>query len=233
MQEARYRIAVTVLAAAFTVAGVAGCSDQESDDQGQPQDQGTRAAPDKSQGSDRSRPNTDEVDVAPNLPGATVVLTDPKTGVRMTVPADWHTTDQSLTPRLGGTAGSLAAGTSPLRPGPKEACSNSPDQPQVEIGPTDALVHVDVRASEDPSLAGERPEHFQLLEQTRPVEPDRPASGQVFPWNCLNRVGIVGVWTFFGDGGRVLYVTAVVGKDAADRTRSETLGVLESLNTRG
>ncbi len=63
-----------------------------------------------------------------------------------------------------------------------------------------------------------------------PGEPRRARTG-VFPsWDCLNEVGVSDLReTSFADGGRVLSVTAIIGKAATRRTRSETLAVLNSL----
>jgi hypothetical protein len=45
-------------------------------------------------------------------------------------------------------------------------------------------------------------------------------------------VGVGGLWTFFGEGNRVFYVTAIVGKAATPETHSTTLAVLNSLKFR-
>ena len=235
MPDVRRQLAILTLAA-VAVAGCGGAV-EGSGDETQPEGQGVAASQRNTATGDR-RPNTDELKVEARLPAEAVVHSDPKDGVKMTVPAQWNTTRRSLTPMLGngtggGRAGSVAAGTVRLRPDRGMACSDSPAQPQVEIGPTDALVHVGVQPNQNSAGGDGRPRPFRLLEQVRPVEPERPRSGQVFPWNCLDRVGISGIYTFFGADRRVFYVTAVVGEEAPDSTRSEVLGVLESLELRG
>jgi hypothetical protein len=66
------------------------------------------------------------------------------------------------------------------------------------------------------------------MKQLRPTD-GRPPGTQVFPYTCLNRIGIVGTWNQFGDQGRALSVMAVVGEATSSTTRSHTLGVLNSL----
>lgn len=177
------------------------------------------------------RPNTNELDLDPRLPDKTTTYFDPEHRLRVRYPANWERARQTLTPRLKHDGG-IAVGTVSFPPQSGQACSARPDLPQVEVGANDALVHMQIQPIKGAVAQKESP-RFQLLEQVRPVEPDRPASGQVFPWGCLNRVGIAGVRTFFGFEGGVAYVTAVVGEDAPDSTRREALGVLESLRFEG
>lgn len=178
---------------------------------------------------DRGRRNTRKLDLKPWLPARTTTYKDRVHRVSITFPANWHRATESLTPRLKKPGGILAVGTSPLRPAPGQACSREPNLPQVAVGPEEALVHLEVQPDEPASPSAIRPPRFRLLEQVRPVEPDRPAAGQVFPWGCLDRVGIAGLWTFFGADGRVFYVTAVAGEDTSERLRRTMLGVLDGL----
>lgn len=177
-------------------AGLAACDSSDGGRPGghQPQTESAAASKENRRLGD-SRPNTEELDLDGRLPNETVSYLDRKDRVRIELPADWYVARRNLTPRVAEPVGSLAAGTSPLRPDPNAACPGAPDQPQIEVGPRDALFHVRIEPDEGPAGAGKRPSHFRLLKQVRPADPDRPASGVVFPWSCLNRVGVVGVWT--------------------------------------
>jgi hypothetical protein len=151
--------------------------------------------------------------------------------VRVKLPADWHRGSDRATHRVSLMADILlAVGTSSIRPRPGAACSDAPDEPRVDVGPTDALIVVeeDVRARAD--LARKRP-RFRLLKQVAPPGQPRRARTAVFPsWHCRSGLGISGLHeTSFADGGRVFSVTAVIGKAATGKTRSETLAVLNSL----
>ncbi len=142
-------------------------------------------------------------------------------------PPSWGYGRDDLTPRLARPGTILAVGNFPLRRNAR-ACSGDPGQPDIQIGRKDALVIVqedrEARAESGPA----RPSTFRLMKQLRPTD-GRPPGTQVFPYTCLNRVGIVGTWYPFGDQGRALSVTAVVGESASPATRSHTLGVLNSL----
>lgn len=219
---------MVVLCIAAAAAGISGCGDSEASTVAQERsDQGDAADRQKP-----SRPNTVKLNLDGHLPADAVTYTDTKQQVELTFPADWHRAKESLTPRRGGPGGSVAVGSTPLHPGPDKACSRAYDLPQVELGPTAALVHIDIRPGEDPSAAPKWPRRFHLLKQVRPVDPERPGAGQVFPWTCLNRVGVAGLWGYFRADGRVFYVTAVAGKATSKKTRSEVLGVLYSVEFR-
>jgi hypothetical protein len=169
--------------------------------------------------------------VEPRMPADARTYRDRRDRLRVKLPADWHRASDRATDRLSLMADILlAVGTSPIRPRPGAACSDAADEPRVDVGPTDALVVVeeDVRARAD--LARKRP-RFRLLEQVAPPGEPRRARTGVFPsWGCRNQVGISGLHEpQFADGGRVFSVTAIIGKAATERTRSETLAVLNSL----
>ena len=152
---------------------------------------------------------------------------DPLSKVRAELPLDWRRARRNLTPALAPPGAILAVGNSPLRRTPEAACSRAPDHPQLHVGRRDALVLVveDVHGRAD--LAPRRPRRFRLREQAgrRAAAPGR----RIFPWRCLNRPGIVGLWTFFGEHRRLLYVTAVAGESTSAGTRRETLAVVNSL----
>ena len=169
--------------------------------------------------------------VEPRLPADARTYEDRKNRLRVKLPADWHRATDRATARLSLVSDNLlAVGTSPIRPRPGAACSDDAGEPRVDVGPTDALVVVeeDVRARAD--LARKRP-RFRLLEQVAPPgEPRRARTGVFPPWHCRNQVGISGLWEpSFADGGRVFSVTAIIGKAATAKTRSETLAVVKSL----
>jgi len=169
--------------------------------------------------------------VEPRLPARARTWEDREDRLRVKLPADWHRASDRATDRVSLEADVLlAVGTSPIRPSPGAACSDAADEPRVRVGPTDALIVVaeDVRARAD--IARERP-RFRLLEQVAPPGEQRRARTAVLPsWGCRNEVGISGLHeTSFADGGRVFSVSAIVGKAATAKTRSETLAVLNSL----
>ena len=152
----------------------------------------------------------------------------------MKLPADWYRATDHATDRLSLVEGTLlAVGTFRIRPRPQDACADDVGEPRVEVGPADALVVVEEDVRARANLARPRP-RFRLLEQVAlPGEPRRARTG-VFPsWACRNEVGISGLWEpSFADGGRVFSVTAIIGKAATGKTRSETLAVLNILRPR-
>ena len=169
--------------------------------------------------------------VEPRLPADARTYVDRRKRLRVKLPAGWHLASDRASERVSLMEGNLlAVGTVPIRPRPEDACSDDVGEPRVDVGPTDALVVVeeDVRARAD--LARKRP-RFRLLEQVAPPGKPRRARTGVFPaWPCRNEVGISGLWeTSFADGDRVFSVAAIIGKAATDKTRSETLAVVNSL----
>lgn len=169
--------------------------------------------------------------VVPRMPAGARTYVDSRDRLRVKLPANWHRASDLATDRLSLMDGNLlAVATFPIHPRPPDACSEDAGEPRVAVGPTDALVVVeeDVRARAD--LARTRP-RFRLLEQVAP--PGKPRRGRtgVFPaWKCRNQIGVSGLWEMsFADGGRVFSVTAIIGRAASAKTRSETLAVLNSL----
>lgn len=179
----------------------------------------------------RTEPPVVPLSVKPRLPADARTYDDRRDRLRVKLPADWHRASDRATDRVSLIADIvLAVGTSPIRPRPGAACSDAPDEPRVDIGPTDVLIVVeeDVRARAD--LARKRP-RFRLLKQVASPGKPRRARTAVFPsWHCRNEVGVSGLHeTSFADSGRVFSVTAIIGKAASGETRSETLAVLNSL----
>lgn len=169
--------------------------------------------------------------VEPRMPAGARTYVDRQDRLRVRLPADWHRASDRATDRLSLVEGNLlAVGTFPIRPRPQDACSEDVSEPRVDVGPTDALVVVEEDFRARAGGARERP-RFRLLEQVAPPGPPRRARTGVFPsWNCRNEVGVSGLWeTSFADGGRVFSVAAIIGKAATEKTRSETLAVLNSL----
>jgi len=203
---------VTALAA---LSSVAACGDD---------DRGT-AAP-----VDATTPPIERLSVKPRLPAGARTHEDRRDRLRVKLPGDWHRATDRATDRVSLVADVLlAAGTSPIRPRRGAACSDQPDEPRVDVGPTDALVVIeeDVRSRADG--ARKRP-RFQLLRQVAPPGGSHRARTGVFPsWHCRSEVGVSGVReTVFADGGRVFSVTAIIGKAASRQTASEALAVLDS-----
>ena len=224
---------LVAIAIALSTAGIAACNSD-----GAPQ--GDRRASDTSPAASgaaepRSSPDGGRardvavLDVEPWVPRNGIVYHDPKHRLRVTYPPSWHRARATLLPRMAEPGGILAVGSFPLRREPRAACSGEPNQPEVEVGPNDALVLVEEDGQGRADLAPTRPRRFRLRKQLRPVDPGDARGRQVFPWSCLNRVGIVGLWIFFGEQRRVFYVTAVVGESASSLIRSQTLAVLNSL----
>jgi hypothetical protein len=170
--------------------------------------------------------------VEPRLPAGAKTYADHENGARVTLPSDWHRATDDVAPQLA-SGQVLAVGSFPIRRNRRASCSRAPDQPEVRVGPRDALVFVeeDTRARAD--LAPARPRRFRLWKQLNPTD-QAPVAGRarIFPWDCLNRRGVAGLWTVFGDGDRVFSVTAIVGKAATPETQSTTLAVLNSLRFR-
>lgn len=177
---------------------------------------------------ERGRPSIVTLPVEPRLPPGSVTYRDRQDELEITYPSGWERTQADLTPRLSQSV--LAAGSFPLHPPRKGGCAGpASGQPQVRVGPEEALVHILEEPNGGARGAGEPPRRFRLLKQVAPVDPADPTAGQVFPWNCASRVGIVGYWGFFGADGRVFYITVIVGESASLETREQALGVLDSL----
>lgn len=99
----------------------------------------------------------------------------------------------------------------------------------MDVGDTGALVMVghDLYARAD--LARKRPRPFRLFEQVSLVEANDPGQPTLFPWLCRRAAGVSGLRRTFGDSGRVFTVTAIIGKDASEKTQRQTLAVVNSL----
>ncbi len=206
------------------VVALVGCGSSGDSDPARPASADDRSAP-------ASEPPVVALSVEPRMPADARTHIDRKDRLRVKLPADWRPASDRATDRISPVEGNLlAVGTFPIRPRPEDACSDDVAEPRVDVGPTDAMVVVeeDVRAPAD--LARTRP-RFRLLKQVAPPGEPRRARTGVFPaWNCRNQVGISGLWeTSFSDRGRVFSVTAIVGKAATEKTRRETLAVLNSL----
>ena len=174
---------------------------------------------------------TVELSTRGRLPAGSVEYTDRRHDLRVSVPPGWHRARRTIAPRLAKPADILAVGNFLPRAEPEQACTSAPDSPQLRVGPRDALVFVTQERHPQAQSGLRQPTRFRLEKQIRPVGrggPDR-RPGQVFPWACLNRVGISGLWKPFWADGRVFYVTAIVGEAATRALREETLGVLESI----
>jgi len=165
------------------------------------------------------------------LPTGSVEYRDREHDLRVTVPPGWHRARRSLTPRLAHPADVLALGNFAPRASPAQACTSAPDAPQLRVGTREALVLVTQDSNPEPPPGPGQPDHYRLVKQVRPPGRGGPnrVSGQVFPWACLNRVGVSGLWTVVREDGRAFYVSAIVGKRASEEVRRQTLGVLDSL----
>lgn len=182
-----------------------------------------------SQGPVDRRPAIRSVPLRPLLPPGSRVLGDRTHALRVAVPPGWTRGRESLLPGQALPSGSiLTVATFRARAEPRRACGNWPDMPQAEIGPRDALLHVEEELDAQPGSRPRRPKRLRLQEQLRVPRVNEPVAS-VFPWRCLNRVGIAGLRTSFRTHGRWLHVTAVAGEHTSRRRRRELLGILESL----
>lgn len=169
--------------------------------------------------------------VEPRLPAHARTYVDRKDRLRVKLPSTWHRASDRATDQVSFADGNvLAVGTFPIRPRAGVTCSGAPDEPRVEVGPNDALILVEEDVRARPDLARKRP-RFRLLKQVaQPGAQHRTRTGVLPAWNCRNQVGISGLReTSFADRGRVFSVTVIIGKAATTKTRSETLGILNSL----
>ncbi len=221
------RVRVSFVLVVALVGPVAGCGSSGDSDPAasvSADDRSAHARP-------ANEPAVVPLSVEPRLPADARTYDDRRDRLRVKLPADWHRASDRATDRVSLMDDILLAiGTFPIRPRSGAACSDAADEPRLDVGPADALIVVeeDVRARAD--LARKRP-RFRLLKQVAPPGEPRRARTGVFPsWDCLNEVGVSDLReTSFADGGRVLSVTAIIGKAATRRTRSETLAVLNSL----
>jgi len=217
-------VVVTVVVACVLTGG---CGSGDDAAPAAPATAGDRATPTQT----ATAPAVVPLSVRPRLPAAARTYVDRRDRLRLKLPPGWHRASDRATDRVSLMEGNLlAVGTFPIKPRSRDACSNDPGEPRVDVGPSDALIVVeeDIRARAD--LARERP-RFRLLRQVAAPGESRRERTAVFPaWPCRSGVGVAGVWEpSFADGGRVFSVTAIVGRAASLRTRSETLGVLNSL----
>lgn len=173
-------------------------------------------------------PTLTELPVSAGMPADALTLTSVRHRLRVTYPRSWHVGRGQLLPLMARPGAILAVGTFPPHPQPRRACSHAPDFPQLSVGPRQALVVVEEDTRGLAWLAPDRPRRFRLLRQLRRVEPGERGR-QIFPWHCLNRAGIAGLWSQFGDAGRLLTVTAIVGRKASARVQREALAVLQRL----
>jgi hypothetical protein len=160
-------------------------------------------------------------------PGARIVR-DRAHALRVSVPPDWQRSRSNLIPRMAGPGSILTVATFAARARTHRTCGDWPDMPQAPVGPHDALLHVEEEIDAQPGRLPARPRRFKLFQQLR-----RPGTNDrfsVFPWRCLNRVGIVGLRTWFRAHGRLVHVTAIAGERTSRRLRRELLGILESLS---
>ena len=128
--------------------------------------------------------------VEPRSLGTARTYVDRRDRLRVKLPAGWHRASDRATDKVSLIDDILlAVETFPIRPRPSAACSDTADEPRVDVGPTDALILVedDVRARAD--LARKRP-RFRLLKQVAPPGEPRRARTGVFPsWNCRTDLG--------------------------------------------
>lgn len=206
---------------------VVGCGPSGAADPALPAPADARSVPNRP----ASEPAVVPLAVEPQMPVDARTHVDREDRLWVKLPADWYRASDRATDRLSLLEGTLlAVGTFRIHARPEEACSDDVAEPRVHVGPTDALVVVEEDARSRADLARKRP-RLRLLKQVAPPGEARRARTGVFPaWNCRNQVGISGLWEpSFADAGRVFSVTAIIGKAATGKTRSETLAVLNSL----
>ncbi len=176
-----------------------------------------------------SVPATRTLMLSPLLPSRASIVRDQAHRLRVAVPSGWVRGDESLLPRMARPERSiLALATFEPHAEPRRACGNFPDMPHVTIGPRAALLHVEEQLEAYPGSKPTRPGRFRLKQQTRRPGRNEPVAS-VFPWRCLNRVGIVGLWTSFRAHSRLMHLTAVAGERTSRRQRRELVGIAESL----
>lgn len=165
------------------------------------------------------------------LPAGSQTYSDRKHDLRVSIPRGWHRARRTITPRLAKPADVLALGNFAPRVEPGRACTSAPDSPQLRVGSRDALVLVTQDGNPNPPPGPGQPDSYRLLKQVRPVGRGGPnrTPGSLFPWTCVSRVGVSGLWTVFIEDGRAFYVTAIVGEKASEELRRQALGVLDSL----
>ena len=228
-------VAAPLLFAGIAVWAIAAPSNPDSSDASTedvadtPRGGGGRHSDQAAGSSSGSRPSTVELPISPSRPDRVSRITDPQSRITITVPQHWRQLQANLTPELRTPRQLVAAGSlGAKRVGSR--CSSAVDQPKVDVGRRDAFVHVSAtRPTSKPMHGPEGPKQWRLLEQVAPVSPEHPAAGQVFPWGCLSRVGIVGVRASYERRGRLVTVMAVAGEDTKRRTRRELLYAIESV----
>jgi hypothetical protein len=199
-----------VLTALVVVCVAAGCVEDEA---GSPPEGG---------------PTATELPVRPRMPADASTFTSARHRLRVTYPRDWRIGRRQLLPEMAPPGAILTLGTFPPRPRADLACSHSPGFPQLSVGARDALVVVEEDLRGFAWLAPDRPRRPRLVRQLRRVDPGERGR-EVFPWDCLNRPGISGLRALFGEAGRLVMVTAIVGERAPARVQRETLAVIQGL----
>lgn len=152
---------------------------------------------------------------------ATLQSTVVNASVRYSLPEGWQVAESTLTPNLGSPAEILSAGTFPLRSG-GDNCAHMPELAMEDLGPEDALVSLQERSSPDESFTP-RPSSFgPLLIGITPGD----------SYECMEEaeradVGTL-LWHALRDEGRGFYLLVVIGSEATDKTRQETVDLLDS-----
>ena len=137
---------------------------------------------------------------------------------RVTVSADWHWAEESLTPKLTDPRELFATGTFPLEFREME-CEHLPGSVLREISSSDAFLTVQERVSEVASdVYPGRPDDFRQKE-------DRPADG----FECVPQDAPYDTyWMPFSDAGRNFYALLAIGKDAGAETKDDAWAALNS-----
>jgi hypothetical protein len=144
-------------------------------------------------------------------PDGSRVVRDRTHALSVTVPHDWLWVRDSLTPSLARSESSILS-VATFRPRPRRGRGCLLGLPEVRVGRTDALVHVQEELDAQPGNLPRRPRSFRLGESL-----------------CRHRPEMAGLRASFRAHGRLLHVAALAGERAGAARRRELLGVVRSL----
>lgn len=155
----------------------------------------------------------------PSPPPGWVSYQDPPHEFSVQYPAEWHRSEEPLTPDLVDPQEILALGTFDLRPGGPN-CAHLPVQALTDLGPGDALVWLAERERGDVSSYATRPAAFG---PTSGTDADESPDCLEEPKRFFHR------WIAFQDEGRGFYILVAMGPDVSDETRQDAWAILDGL----
>lgn len=145
---------------------------------------------------------------------------DDESGFSVSYPNSWNRAEEVLTPAVDGPSEILTVGTASMVPD-GDKCAQYPENAIEAMASDDALVSIQETAT---PLGGEhtieRPDHLRLTDgYISGVTECLPESHSLY----------VGRMIPFRDNERSFYAIVVFGPSASDETKSDALGVLDSL----